>query len=336
MVGNPLHDVIDLTDSSGNTNLSQKNILLAPGAVVGTAALLFWGTGLHPVWWLTWFAPLPILLVSPSLGRGRVFCLAALAWFLGSLNLWYYLLKTIAIPLPIVFLVSAVPAGFFSLAVLQFRRFILRGALWRAVLLFPALWVAYEYLNTVISPHGTFGSLGYTQMDFLPVLQLASLAGIWGMQICKDMDFPALSRQYGAKGAGLLLVPAWDFTLDGWLHGRMAVMRGVESGFTIARAAKQGVLTVSDNRGRILAQQDAATVRFASLLTNAPVRHDDTLYTRWGDWFAWLNIAGLLGLLFRPPCRMDQSVVSDLFDHGRGRLRKHLLKKSFLFGKNSS
>jgi apolipoprotein N-acyltransferase len=116
------------------------------------------------------------------------------------------------------------------------------------------------------------------------------------MQICKDMDFPALSREYGAKRVGLLLVPAWDFTLDAWLHDRMAVLRGVESGFTIARAAKQGLLTVSDDRGRILAQQDAATVPFASLVATAPVRHDDTLYTRFGDWFAWLNVA-TLGLL---------------------------------------
>jgi apolipoprotein N-acyltransferase len=123
-------------------------------------------------------------------------------------------------------------------------------------------------------------------------------SGVWGIQICKDMDFPALSRQYGARGVGLLLVPAWDFTLDGWLHGRMAVLRGVESGFTIVRAAKQGILTVSDDRGRILAQQDAATVPFASLVATAPVRHDNTIYVQWGDWFAWLNIAGLVTLLF--------------------------------------
>jgi apolipoprotein N-acyltransferase len=97
---------------------------------------------------------------------------------------------------------------------------------------------------------------------------------------------------------GLLLVPAWDFTLDGWLHGRMAIMRGVESGFTIARAAKQGLLTLSDDRGRILGQQDAATARFASLVATAPVRHADTLYARWGDWFAWLNAAGLIVILF--------------------------------------
>jgi apolipoprotein N-acyltransferase len=136
------------------------------------------------------------------------------------------------------------------------------------------------------------------------ITTLEKSSGVWGMQICKDMDFPALSRQYGAKGVGLLLVPAWDFTLDGWLHSRMAVMRGVESGFTIARAAKQGMLTVSDNRGRILAQQDTAGMRFASLLANAPIQHNNTLYMRWGDWFAWLNTCGLLVLLLSPPWRM--------------------------------
>ena len=37
-------------------------------------------------------------------------------------------------------------------------------------------------------------------------------SGVWGIQICKDMDFQKLSRQYGGDGVGLLLVPAWDFT----------------------------------------------------------------------------------------------------------------------------
>jgi apolipoprotein N-acyltransferase len=30
-------------------------------------------------------------------------------------------------------------------------------------------------------------------------------SGVWGIEICKDMDFPGLSRQYGVKGVGLLL-----------------------------------------------------------------------------------------------------------------------------------
>ena len=36
-------------------------------------------------------------------------------------------------------------------------------------------------------------------------------------------SFPQLSRQYGNAGAGILLVPAWDFVADGWLHSRMTI-----------------------------------------------------------------------------------------------------------------
>ena len=86
----------------------------------------------------------------------------------------------------------------------------------------------------------------------------------WGLQICKDMDFPKLSREYAGDGANLLLVPAWDFNLDGWLHARMAVMRAVENGFALARSARNGLLTLSDNRGRIIAEATTVSGRFVS------------------------------------------------------------------------
>jgi apolipoprotein N-acyltransferase len=113
-------------------------------------------------------------------------------------------------------------------------------------------------------------------------------SGKWGMQICKDMDFPRLSREYANDGIGLLLVPAWDFVDDGWLHGRMAILRGVESGFSIARSAKLGILTATDDRGRILAERNTIGPLFATAVANVPVRHDATIYSRFGNWFAWL------------------------------------------------
>jgi apolipoprotein N-acyltransferase len=105
------------------------------------------------------------------------------------------------------------------------------------------------------------------------------------------MDFPRLSRQYSQDGVGLLLVPAWDFVQDGWLHGRMAVLRGVESGFSIARSAKLGILTATDDRGRILVERGSIIgPPFATAVVAIPVRHDATIYSRFGDWFAWLCI----------------------------------------------
>ncbi len=90
-------------------------------------------------------------------------------------------------------------------------------------------------------------------------------SGRWGLQICKDMDFPQLSRGYAAEGADLLLVPAWDFNLDRWLHARMAVLRAVENGFALARSARNGLLTLSDNRGRIIAEATTVPGRFVSV-----------------------------------------------------------------------
>jgi len=122
-------------------------------------------------------------------------------------------------------------------------------------------------------------------------------SGRWGLQICKDMDFPALSRDYAADGADLMLVPAWDFNVDGWLHSRMAVMRAVENGFALARSARNALLTSSDNRGRILAETETAPGRFVSISRILNVVPEETFYTRTGDWFAWLCVAVLVVLL---------------------------------------
>lgn len=109
-----------------------------------------------------------------------------------------------------------------------------------------------------------------------------------GMAICKDMDFPQWLRNY--QDVDLLFVPAWDFVKDGWLHSRMAVMRGVENGTTIVRAGRQGRLTVSDYRGKIVAEASCENGLTQSLLAEAPVYHIDTIYSTCGDWFGWLSI----------------------------------------------
>lgn len=120
-------------------------------------------------------------------------------------------------------------------------------------------------------------------------------SGKWGIEICKDMDFPRLSREYSQDGIGMLIVSASDFVADGWLHGRMAVLRGVEGGFSIARSANLGILTATDDRGRVLAEQDTIMgPPFATAIEDIPVRHDTTIYSRFGDWFAWLCMAMFL------------------------------------------
>jgi apolipoprotein N-acyltransferase len=76
----------------------------------------------------------------------------------------------------------------------------------------------------------------------------------------------------------------------------MAVLRGVEGGFSIARAADLGILTATDDRGSVLSERDTVRIGapFATVVAEVPVRHDITIYSRLGDWFAWLCIAVFL------------------------------------------
>jgi apolipoprotein N-acyltransferase len=463
---------------------SGEPFLIAAAALV-SAVFAYFGTGLHPIWWALWLAPIPVLAISPRLRGGAAFLVAAFVWVIGEMNQWNYVRHQIELPPQITILYFVVPAVVFGLGVLFVRGFVRRGSLFLASLALPVYWVAYEYLTAIASPHSTWGNLAYTQMNCLPVIQIAAITGIWGisfivflfaggvaallsgagkrwqrralalalgivicavfvfgkwrmqsspseavtitlvardvpmsvylgsepqalgllreyadevrrvtpagtqvvvlpekigrisetalaevdslyssaasatgaaivlglvrktpsgafnssrlysadgkleanydkhhllpgvepekpgdkrvvldepsgrwgLQICKDMDFPKLSREYAAEGANLLLVPAWDFNLDGWLHARMAVLRAVENGFALARSARNGLLTLSDNRGRILAEIETAPDRFVSITGKVNVPREQTFYARTGDWFAWLCVAAFVSLL---------------------------------------
>jgi apolipoprotein N-acyltransferase len=49
-------------------------------------------------------------------------------------------------------------------------------------------------------------------------------------------------------------------------------------------------LTVSDDRGRVLAETASWSAPFASLVAMVPSGHENTLYLQFGDWFAKLSI----------------------------------------------
>jgi apolipoprotein N-acyltransferase len=51
------------------------------------------------------------------------------------------------------------------------------------------------------------------------------------------------------------------------------------------------LLTLSDNRGRILAETETVPDRFVSITGKVNVSREETFYARTGDWFAWLCVA---------------------------------------------
>ena len=141
-------------------------------ATLLSAAGLWLGNGLEPVWWLMWIAPLPVLLVAlRSRATAGAAAVVFAAWFAGGLNLWSYLRTTIGVPAPVPLLTAALLAAVVTGGVLLARRHARRGRWATAALALPATWTAFELACARLSPHGSFGSLAPSQADFLPIVK---------------------------------------------------------------------------------------------------------------------------------------------------------------------
>ncbi|SHN24093.1 nitrilase-related carbon-nitrogen hydrolase [Chitinophaga sp. CF418] len=433
--------------------------------------------------YLLWVAPIPVLYCSLFLKKKWAFLIAFASYLLGRLSWLPYLLSVLPVPLAILFTVL-LPL-IFALIVIAARKIILRFSHWSVVFAFPVLFTSFEYISFLFSKDGTAGSIAYTQCNYLPVIQIASIAGIeaitflvtfvpsaivliyfnyirqrsvkpllfitigivcitmvfgawrlrdhvtgkesavrigmatidekahhstyttntekqlhladlylhevsvlarqgaqvilmpekifrcneaersgflqrfkdtalayhvyiiacvdqkkndyyenraWvisdegrlvadyqkvhlfegevldsvrpgkqmglfnrggseeGVAICKDMDFQQYILGYGKSERRILYVPAWDFVRDGWLHSRMAIIRSVEGGYSMARNARQGRLTINDYRGKVLFEANSDEGAPVRLLATVAPQHYKTVYSVLGDWFGMLNV----------------------------------------------
>lgn len=150
----------------------------------------------------------------------------------------------------------------------------------------------------------------YVKRHFVPVFEDGFKAGTskmvlpdrTGIAICKDMDYPAMVRDDQRLGhPTLLAVPAYDFDADRYFHARSAIMRGVENGFALARASKEGLLTLTDATGRVIAMKRSTHQGMVTLVGDLARGPGDTIYVHIGDIFTWACLPigiGLLGLCF--------------------------------------
>ena len=140
----------------------------------------------------------------------------------------------------------------------------------------------------------------YAKRRLVPVLETTVfspgtgpvvLASGIAVEICKDMDFANMIRDdMVATKATLLAVPAWDFDQDRWSHARVAILRSVENGVPMARSARNGLLTLSDKYGRVVAvTNSAAGIR--TLVGELPLSGPGggTTYAKIGNAFGWLS-----------------------------------------------
>lgn len=479
--------------------ISEPQITTAAGKALFIAGILLFSlcwnlsTGLNgDFWYLTWFAPIPVLIIAFKYSWKITFITTFIGCLAGRMSYFVYLLQVASITVAIV--VTLALSFVFALIILLTRRAVLKLEAWYAIFAFPALFTAFEFLLFKFSADGTSASLAYSQSNFLPVIQIASVTGIlgitfivtlvpsaiatavcyekktakrayillvtfvfvaavliygsirlnvpsngntvkaglvvleesvhnasghqdfkrenlvtaryigqvhnlakkgaeiiilpekviniyqerakeivpllcnaakenhiyliagyvnnvspgkklnaalvigpkgdilidynkvflvtgWernftkgnqpgffsfagknaGVAICKDLDFPEYIRQYGKSPISFLVVPAWDFITDDWLHSRMAILRGIENGFSIARTARQGRLTISDSYGRVTEEVISADQKQAVLIGDLSLERSNTIYSKIGDWFGIVDLiaAAFIILIFK-------------------------------------
>ena len=128
------------------------------------------------------------------------------------------------------------------------------------------------------------------------------LAGVpVGQTICYESIFPQLYVAQNRQGAKLFLNltnDAWFFdTSAPYQHLAANVLRAVETGRPVLRAANTGFSAVIDPFGRIEQKSSLFTREILRASVPLPVGDKMNFYTQWGDWFAWLCAALYFTLL---------------------------------------
>jgi apolipoprotein N-acyltransferase len=133
--------------------------------------------------------------------------------------------------------------------------------------------------------------------------------------ICFEGIFPGLIRQFCRRGAEMIAI----VTNDGWFgktpgpyqHCELMVMRAVENGVPLVRAANNGISLVSDPYGRILSQTGLFVE--ATLIQDVPRPAGATFYRRFGDVFSILCLLTIgvlilvrVALRKKPPMDTDE------------------------------
>ncbi|HMH49107.1 MAG TPA: apolipoprotein N-acyltransferase [Candidatus Acidoferrum sp.] len=166
--------------------------------------------------------------------------------------------------------------------------------------------VVNRYDKIQLVPFGEYvplsGVIGFVRgwAEFIADLEPGSRSVVFsgppapfGIVICYEGIFPALVRRFVKDGARFMV----NMTNDGWFgetagplqHLAMYPFRAVEHRVSVVRAANTGVSAMIAPSGEITRTLPPFTR--GVLADRVPLRTRQTLYTRLGDWLAYLSLA---------------------------------------------
>lgn len=151
--------------------------------LVIAAILLFFAGGRWNIPLAAWLVPVfAIRFFRDSEKAGRSFLLLWLASAIPTIISWngatfLYFMHPIA---EAAFFLLMTPIGLIPYVVdrMYHRRF--GSSIW-LMLVYPVAATAMDFFSSNGSPFGTFGAMTYSQRDFLPIMQIAAVTGLWGI-----------------------------------------------------------------------------------------------------------------------------------------------------------
>jgi apolipoprotein N-acyltransferase len=121
----------------------------------------------------------------------------------------------------------------------------------------------------------------------IPVINTA--LGKAAVSICYDADFPSLMKQLSESKSDFLLLPSGDWFAITPHHTYMAVYRAIENGCSLIRNVKGGLSVATDYKGEIYSASNFYDKESKQWIFELPVGHVNTIYSRMGDWVAYLS-----------------------------------------------
>src|SRR5690606_7873708 len=122
-----------------------------------------------------------------------------------ALMIGYFMELGGIVPVLVISLTKALIWGAMAYAVRGAARLLPK---WAAVFVFPALMAGLDTLIAATSPHGSAGALAYSQMDFLPVIQIASLGGAPAITFVVSLFASAIAILITKRAFAAALAPA--------------------------------------------------------------------------------------------------------------------------------
>jgi len=112
--------------------------------------------------------------------------------------------------------------------------------------------------------------------------------------ICFDEDFPRFIRKAGQAKVDILFGPSEDWREILSIHTPAITFRAVENGFSLVRCTFEGLTMAVDYQGRVLTATDDFKNKEPVIISDLPMKGVPTIYSKIGDLFAWLCVAGFL------------------------------------------